>query len=188
MKKIKFDLTDWEKDRRPKENDKKGYLGQKDQTFEPLPYEKCLFYICGKDEDHVLSCNLNKKPYTDYVACKAFVEKPPRERDKILFQKRMCSKCLKPGVRWNTEHACNKQYICNKNYIHKGKDCKCEKHVLVCGYHSKERSNQGILEKYKRNVIKAHGNFSSLQMVSQYHASLRILGLKVLCLHSKKLT
>ena len=63
MKKIKFDLTDREKDRRPKKNDKKGYLGQKDQTFESLPYEECLCYICGKDEDHVLSWDLNKKPY-----------------------------------------------------------------------------------------------------------------------------
>ena len=44
--------------------------------------------------------------------------------------------------------------------LFKGKDRKCEtKHVFVCGYHSKERINQEILEKYKRNVIEAHQKF-----------------------------
>ena len=77
VKKCSFDLADREKERRFRENDKKGYLGQKDQNVEPLPYEKCLCYICGKNEDHVLSWDSNKRPYIDYVACKAFVEKSP---------------------------------------------------------------------------------------------------------------
>ena len=33
------------------------------------------------------------------------------------------------------------------------------KHVLVCGYHCKEKANQALLELYKQNVIKVHGKF-----------------------------
>ena len=75
-------------------------------------------------------------------------------RNKILFKRGMCRKCLKPGLKWNSEHACDKQYICDQNYEYKGKELKCAKHVLVCGYHAKETRNQELLEKYKRNVIK----------------------------------
>ena len=165
VKKFNFDLADREKEKKPRETDKKGYLGKKDQKSESLnyendpSYEKCVCYICGKDEDHVLSWDSNRKPYIDYVACKAFVEKSPHERNKIIFKKRMCTKCLKPGVKWNSEHQCDNQYICNQNYVHMGNERKCAKHVLICGYHAKEKNNQELLEKYKKNVIMAHGKF-----------------------------
>ena len=146
VRKFNFDLADREKERKPRQNNKKGYLGQKDENS-------------GKDEDHVLSWDPNKKPYIDYVACKAFVEKSPHERNKILFKKRMCSMCLQPGVKWNSEHPCDNQYYCNQNYVYKCKELKCAKHVLVCGYHAKEKSNQELLEKYKKNVVKTNGKF-----------------------------
>ena len=61
VRKFNFDLAEWEKERKPRENDKKGYLGQKDQNSESLHYEKCLCYFCGKDKDHVLSWDSNIK-------------------------------------------------------------------------------------------------------------------------------
>ena len=87
VRKFNFDLADWEKERKPRENDKKGYLRQKDENFESLNYEKCLCYFCGKDDDHFLCWVSNKKQYNDYVASKAFVEKSPHERNKIIFKK-----------------------------------------------------------------------------------------------------
>ena len=47
------------------------------------------------------------------------VDKCPSERDKLLYKKQLCSKCLKPGVKWNAEHTCNKQYACNQTYVKK---------------------------------------------------------------------
>ena len=39
------------------------------------------------------------------------------------------------------------------------KELKCEKHVLVCGYHCKEKNNKELLELYRRKVIGVHGKF-----------------------------
>ena len=99
---------------------------------------------CGKDQDHVLSLDSNNKLYVEYVACKVFVEKTLRDRDKLLFWKKFCSKCLKPGVKWNSDHSCSKDYLCNQPYEIYGKEGKCEKHVLVCGYHCKIRLDKLI--------------------------------------------
>ena len=91
----------------------------------------------------------------------------------------MCIKCLKPGVKCNTEHPCDNQYCCNQNYVYKGKELKCAKQVLVSGSHAKEKSNQELLEKYKKNVIKANGKFFEFTnsiSLSCYSMFLRILG------------
>ena len=97
-----------------------GYMGKGEI---PLAHhtEKCVCYICGKDVDHVLSMN-ERKAYIEYVACKMFVYKCPSERDILLYEKYICNKCLKPGVKWNAEHTCNKQYACNQTYVTDGKE------------------------------------------------------------------
>ena len=121
----------------------------------------CTCYICGNPSDHVRSFDGDGKPYIEYVACKQFVEMSPRERDKTLFKKRFCNKCLKPGVKWNSEHQCDKKYSCNQNYIKNGKERKCEKHVLVCGYHVTEKGNKDLLDLFKKNMNKLNSKFQN---------------------------
>ncbi len=155
---------DKERERSKRDKEKVGdsnlqsYQSQMDQ---PLgnSVEKYLCHICGKDQDHVLSFDPNNKPYVEYVACKVFVSKSPRDRDKLLFQKKLCGKCLKSGAKWNSDHSCSKGYLCNQTYVKNGKKLRCEKHVLTCGYHCKGKQNKDLLELYKRNVIRAHGKF-----------------------------
>ena len=87
----------------------------------------------------------------------------PRERDKILYKKRLCSKCLKPGIKWNAEHQCDKTFSCNQTYLNKNKkEVKCEKHILVCGYHAGESSNKDLLELYKKHLVKSNSKFQTL--------------------------
>ena len=123
--------------------------------------EKCSCHICGKDDDHVLSMDSNKKPVIEYVSCKVFVDKTCAERDKLLFKKRFCNKCLTPGVKYGSNHDCDQQYLCGQKFLRKRDNTEqlCQKHVLVCGHHHEEESNKKLLEKYKKNVILAHGKF-----------------------------
>ena len=132
----------------------KGYVSVISQND-----ENCVCHICGYVGDHVISIKEDGKPCIEYVACKRFVGLKPRERDQMLFKKRFCNKCIKPGVRWNSEHSCNKKYTWKQTYLKHGKEMKCEKHVLVCGYHANEKSNKDLLEEYKRNIIKAHEKY-----------------------------
>ena len=53
--------------------------------------------LCGQTNDHVLSFDGDKKPYVEYVACKKFAEKTPKQRCNMLFGKRFCNKCLNPS-------------------------------------------------------------------------------------------
>ena len=141
----------------PLDNDKpkSTFLGK----AEPTP-EKCSCHICGKDTDHVQSLDSNKKPYIDYVACKTFVEKTPKDRDFLLFKKRLCNKCLKPGAKFGSKHNCDKQYTCGQKFLKKDDtEALCEKHVLVCGHHCDLDANKQLLEKYKQNVIQTNGKF-----------------------------
>ena len=121
--------------------------------------ENTACFICDKKYDHVLSYDENKKPFVAYIACKVFAGKTCRERDKLLFKKKFCNKCLTPGVKYNADHVCNKNYVCNQTYVKDGKNFKCEKHVLVCGYHCNEKSNADIFETYKKNVLKSDSKF-----------------------------
>ena len=117
-------------------------------------------FLCGKTEDHIQSTDGSGKLYVEYVACSQFVEKKPKERDQWLFRKRLCGKCLKPGVRFNAKHDCDTQYVCGQKFTNKqGVESKCSKHVLVCGFHCEEKHNLDLLELYKKNVILSHGNF-----------------------------
>ena len=150
-----------ERSERDKDKDKKNDREKKDNsTFNSetkVPTAKC--YICSKEEDHVVSYDSSKKPYVEYVACKDFVDKTPKQRDKLLFKKRFCSKCLKPGVKWNASHDCDKQFICNQKFVKDDVEKTCSKHVLVCGFHSDKQSNKDLLALYKQKIIEPHGKF-----------------------------
>ena len=123
--------------------------------------QKCSCSICGKDEGHVLSWDSNKKPFVHYVACKVFVDKTSKERDNLLFKKRLCNKCLTPGAKFGSTHECDQTYVCGQKFLRKRDNTEqlCQKHVLVCGHHCEEESNKKLLELYKKNVIQPHGKF-----------------------------
>ena len=96
VKRINFDSDDLGKERKPRDNERKSYLDQKDQNSESLNYEKCLCYFCGKGEDHEMSLDSNKKPYIMSLV-KLLL------KNKILSKRGMCRMCLKPGLKWNFE-------------------------------------------------------------------------------------
>ena len=126
----------------------------------PVPPVKPVCLICGKSEGHVVKVGPDGKSRIEYISCKMFIELAASARDKLLFKKRFCSKCLKPGAKWNSDHNCNKKYACNHPYVNKnGDNAICEKHVLVCGFHCEEKSNQDLLEVYKQDLIKIDEKF-----------------------------
>ena len=86
----------------------------------PAPPSRASCVLCGKLNDHVQSTDTEGKPYVEYVACKMFADKKPRDRDRLLFRKRLCSKCLKPGVKYNSSHDCDTTYVCGQTYKNKG--------------------------------------------------------------------
>ena len=94
---------------------------------------KC--FVCGKSEDHVVTTDSNNKRVIDYFACKVFADKKPKERGNLLYKKRLCKKCLKPGAKYNSDHECNEKYVCNQDFKKGDQDLKCKNHVLVCGFH-----------------------------------------------------
>ena len=131
----------------------KSFHSQGDQK------EDRVCHICGKGDDHVTIINEKGKPIIEYVACQKFVDLKPRERNQNLYKKRLCAKCLKPGVIWNSSHNCDKTFTCKQKFSKNGKELICEKHVLVCGFHANEKSNKDLLEEYKKTVIKPNGKF-----------------------------
>ena len=145
-----------EKSKVKKPETSQSFIAGNAQTEHVAAAEKC--YICGGIENHVLSVDGDGQSCIEYIACKKFVDLKSRDRDKLLYKRRLCSKCLKPGVKWNSNHFCSKQYTCNQTYEKEGKHLKCEKHVLVCGFHFEEKGNQEILKLYRKNVIEK-GNF-----------------------------
>lgn len=120
---------------------------------------KCT--ICGKSDGHIKTVDQNNEPVIEYISCKFFVDLTTRERDQLLFKKRLCKKCLKPGVKWNSDHKCDQTYLCKQPYVTKsGENKTCANHVLVCGFHCKEKKNQDLLETFKKNVIKANTKYA----------------------------
>ena len=116
-------------------------------------------FICDKRTDHVLSYDSNNICYVAYIACKKFVELGCKARDRLLFRKKFCNKCLKPGMKYNAPHDCDKQYACGQPFTKDGVVKKCEKHVLVCGHHHEDAKNVALLETFKKNVIKPNSKF-----------------------------
>ena len=124
------------------------------------PNDRSPCALCGKTEDHIQSIDGSGKSYVEYVACAQFVEKKPKERDQWLFKKRLCGKCLKPGVKFNAKHDCDTKYVCGQKFKNKqGVEANCSKHVLVCGFHCEEKHNLDLLELYRKDVIASHGSF-----------------------------
>ena len=143
--------------------DQKSGSGSNSRTFQNdgKSPPKCLCHICGKEDDHVISWDSNKKPFVQYVACTVFVDKTSKERDTLLFKKRFCNKCLAPGVKFGSAHDCDQSYLCGQKFVRRRDNTEqlCQKHVLVCGHHCEEEPNKKLLELYKKNVIQPHGNF-----------------------------
>ena len=99
----------------------------------------------------------DRKAHIDYIACNTFVDMKHHQRDKVLYKKRLCSKCLSAGVKWDADHSCNKTYSCNQHYVNKrGQDSICEKHVLVCGYRADQKRNKHLLEVYKKHMFEGN--------------------------------
>ena len=116
--------------------------------------------LCGKDQDHVVSFRPDKTPYIEYIACKIFADKTPKERDNYLFKKHFCNKCLTPGVKFASKHNCDAKFVCPQKFMKNGVETECKKHVLVCGHHCKEKSNNDLLDAYKKSVLQTNGGFS----------------------------
>ena len=126
-----------------------------DHTRGDVPsHPKC--YICGKSDGHVQTTDSDNKKVIEYVACKEFVDKNPSERGKLLFKKRLCNKCLKPGVKLFSDHVCDNRYVCNQPFKKGEQELKCKHHVLVCGFHCEKQCNKDLLDKYKNEVIKVN--------------------------------
>ena len=145
---------------------KKKSDGNGAQTFHsptpappPPPIKPVACLICGHD-DHIQSVDSQGKFYVEYVACKSFVDKTSKERDRLLFRKRLCTKCLKPGAKYNDTHDCDTQYICGQPFTNRqGAQASCTKHVLVCGFHCDQKRNEELLLLYKKNVILKNTRF-----------------------------
>ena len=163
-KKIILEKSLGEGQKEKKENEEKAFLVQENvipshanqcsgnDQFQP----KC--HICGKF-DHVQTIDTDNKKVIEYVACKEFVDKKPSERGKLIYKKRLCGRCLKPGVKYSSDHNCDSKYVCNQPYKKGDQEYKCKHHVLVCGFHCEKNSNKELLEKYKNEVIKRNKNY-----------------------------
>ena len=68
-------------------------------------------HICD-NYGHVVATNCVGQEDVPYFACKTFVEMTTNDRRKILFEKRLCAQCLEPGVKFDEEHECSKEYAC----------------------------------------------------------------------------
>ena len=94
------------------------------------------------------------------------MEATPFDRMKTLKKKGFCTKCLVPGLKRNPAHDCDSQYVCQNTYTdRRGKVKRCINHVLVCGFHAKEKNNIELFQKYKNeNILK---NQSKLENYSK---------------------
>ena len=95
------------------------HLGSGGQLNSGAPPSPCVCSICGKTDDHVLTLGKNGKQCIEYIACKKFVEMKTGERDKLLFRKRLCGKCLLPGVKFGSNHDCDETYLCLQDFVKK---------------------------------------------------------------------
>ena len=156
VRKANLETSDKSKtnDTKKESKDQVVHLGKPGPIMPVAATKRITCFLCGKTDDHVQSTDSKGNPVVEYVACSMFVEKNPRDRDKLLFRKRFCCKCLKPGVRFNANHDCDTQFTCGQNFVNKnGVEAKCSKHVLVCGFHCDEKNNLDLLELYKKKSI-----------------------------------
>ena len=111
--------------------------------------EKYNCHICGLD-GHAIVINCKGRQVIPYFACKKFVEMTAEDRRKVIFDKRLCAQCLEPGVKFDEEHECSKQYVCPDKFH---KTYKTGLHVLLCSHHKDSKDNLELLEKFKSDVI-----------------------------------
>ena len=106
--------------------------------------------ICVQTSNHVVTERGDKK-FIQYFACKFSVGKKCYQRLKILTEKNLCTKCLRPRISKGHKGVCYKQYLCpDPSHTSQNKV-----HVLVCGAHCTSSENQALVEKYK-NVVMEH--------------------------------
>ena len=73
---------------------------------------------------------------------------------KTLNKEGLCVKCLKPGVKRDSNHECDDKYVCKKPFKNKfGKSRKCLNHILVCGFHAKEKTNMDLIAEFRKEFI-----------------------------------
>ena len=87
--------------------------------------------LCGKDQDHVISFRPDKSAYVEYIACKIFADKTPKERDNFLFKKHYCNKCLTPGVKFGSKHDCDTKFVCPQKFMKNGAETECKKTCVI---------------------------------------------------------
>ena len=115
--------------------------------------QKTTCSICG-EYGHVETNGPSGMKLIQYFVCKKFVEMSPEDRFQTLKSKGLCTQCLFPGAKWNKgkhkEGKCQRDYAC-QHPSHKRFPSK--KHVLVCGEHKDNQSNQDLLKLYKERCI-----------------------------------
>ena len=115
-------------------------------SFAVVSADQC--HICDESSNHVLTIRGDRK-FVQYFTCKKFVEKKCSERLKILTDKNLCPKCLRPGIKKGHKGVCYKQYLCPNSSHTPGNKV----HVLVCGDHCSDQQNHILVEKYKTEVM-----------------------------------
>ena len=106
-------------------------------------------HICGKDDHMSYTSPFSGRQVVSYLACQKFVEMNPRDRLKILKDKKLCHQCLSPGSTEGHDY-CKGFYLC-KHPDH-GKDGN-KFHMLVCHRHKDSPENAELLKKFKKDYI-----------------------------------
>ena len=128
------------------QTDSENTEGSNAGSFAAVPADQC--HICDESSNHVLTIRGDRK-FVQYFTCKKFVEKKCSERLKILTDKNLCPKCLRPGIKKGHKGVCYKQYLCHNSSHTPGNKV----HVLVCGDHCSDPQNHTLVEKYKTEVM-----------------------------------
>ena len=136
-----------------KNSSQNGLKGGGTQSFPSVPQQDIICHICNDSKNHVLTSDKDgKNVRIEYFACEKFVNADAHERAKLLKVKEFCKKCLKPGVKRGPGHDCDQTFLC-KNTFKGQTDRKCQHHVLVCGFHNKEKSNMELFKQYKSKFV-----------------------------------
>ena len=109
---------------------------------------KC--FICD-NYDHITVPNSSGRSDVPYYVCKKFVEMTADDRRKLLYKKKLCARCLEPGMKFNETQECSKEYECPDNFH---KNFKKGLHVLVCANHKSSAENVNLLKKFRSSISK----------------------------------
>ena len=109
--------------------------------------------LCGKS-DHIVTRDHFGRQVVQYFTCKKFTELAPKERFKLLFDKKLCFQCLAPGT--PVEQGKHKSGTCYSKFTCKHKDHSKyprKKHVLLCEDHKESTENLELLDRYRKEHI-----------------------------------